>query len=207
MRPERRSPPKGPGRTSPRRRSNPRQRLMLAALTPNRAAASRCVAPCATAARTRVRRSTESAFDMPAGLQSPADSLNQISAGLGTPPDSIRWATALAQSGSIFVQIGDEHIHRVRALLDEIVGEGNFVSLLVFKKTGGQSASAIANVNDFIIWYAKDRNLLKARTLYTKKVPGEEGATNYEWIEDTSGIRRPMTAREVVSVNVVEILV
>lgn len=102
----------------------------------------------------------------------------------------------LAQSGSIFVQIGDEHIHRVRAVLDEVFGEENFVSLLVFKKTGGQSASAIANVNDFIVWYAKDRNNVKARTLYTKKVPGEEGATNYEWIEEASGTRRPMTARE-----------
>jgi adenine-specific DNA-methyltransferase len=102
----------------------------------------------------------------------------------------------LTQSGSIFVQIGDEHIHRVRAVLDEVFGEDNFVSLLVFKKTGGQSASAIANVNDFIVWYAKDRNHVKARTLYTKKVPGEEGATNYEWIEEASGTRRPMTARE-----------
>ena len=102
----------------------------------------------------------------------------------------------LAQSGSIFVQIGDEHIHRVRAVLDEAFGEENFVSLLVFKKTGGQSASAIANVNDFIVWYAKDRNHVKARTLYTKKVPGEEGATNYEWVEEVSGVRRPMTARE-----------
>jgi adenine-specific DNA-methyltransferase len=102
----------------------------------------------------------------------------------------------LAQTGSIFVQIGDEHIHRVRAVLDEVFGEDNFVSLLVFKKTGGQSASAIANVNDFIVWYAKDRNHVKARTLYTKKVPGEEGATNYEWIEEASGTRRPMTARE-----------
>jgi adenine-specific DNA-methyltransferase len=102
----------------------------------------------------------------------------------------------LTESGSIFVQIGDEHVHRVRAVLDELFGEENFVSLLVFKKTGGQSASAIANVNDFIVWYAKDKSRLKARPLYTKKVPGEEGATNYEWIEEASGIRRPMTARE-----------
>jgi len=102
----------------------------------------------------------------------------------------------LTESGSIFVQIGDEHVHRVRAVLDEVFGEANFVSLLVFKKTGGQSASAIANVNDFIVWYAKDRSRVKARPLYSKKVPGEEGATNYEWIEEASATRRPMTARE-----------
>ena len=66
---DRRSPPSGPGRMSPCR-SSARHRLTLAALTPKRAAASRCVAPSETAATTRVRRSTESAFDMPAGLPS-----------------------------------------------------------------------------------------------------------------------------------------
>jgi adenine-specific DNA-methyltransferase len=102
----------------------------------------------------------------------------------------------LTESGSIFVQIGDEHVHRVRAVLDEVFGQENFVSLLVFKKTGGQSTTAIANVNDFIVWYAKDRSRVKARPLYAKKMPGEEGATNYEWIEEVSGARRPMTAGE-----------
>jgi len=102
----------------------------------------------------------------------------------------------LTDSGSIFVQIGDEHVHRVRAVMDEVFGESNFVSMLVFKKTGGQSSSAIANVNDFIVWYARDRSRLKSRPLYTKKVPGEEGATNYEWVEEASGRRRPMNASE-----------
>ncbi len=102
----------------------------------------------------------------------------------------------LTESGSIFVQIGDEHVHRVRAVLDEVFGESNFVSMLVFKKTGGQSSSAIANVNDFIVWYARDKARVKARPLYSKKIPGEEGATNYEWIEESSGNRRPMNARE-----------
>ncbi|WP_221775475.1 DNA methyltransferase [Sphingobium yanoikuyae] len=104
----------------------------------------------------------------------------------------------LTESGSIFVQIGDEHVHRVRAVLDEVFGENNFVSNLVFKKTGGQSSSAIANVNDFILWYAKDRARLKSRPLYNKKAPGDEGATNYEWLEEASGVRRPMNAREKV---------
>lgn len=102
----------------------------------------------------------------------------------------------LTDSGSIFVQIGDEHVHRVRAVMDEVFAEGNFVSMLVFKKTGGQSSSAVANVNDFILWYAKDRSVLKARPLYSKKVPGEEGATNYEWVEEETGIRRAMNSAE-----------
>ena len=102
----------------------------------------------------------------------------------------------LSPSGSIFVQIGDEHVHRVRALLDEVFGEGSFVSQITFKKTGGQSANAVANVTDFILWYARDRSKLKYRALYSRKVPGEEGATNYEWVEVSNGVRRPMTAAE-----------
>src|SRR5882757_9266701 len=54
----------------------------------------------------------------------------------------------LSASGSIFVQIGDENVHRVRALLEEVFGEPNFCSLINFKKTGGQSASIIASVFD-----------------------------------------------------------
>lgn len=68
--PERRSPPRGPGRSVPFSRASARQRLTLAALTPNRSAASRWLAPASTAARTRMRRSTERALDMPAGLLS-----------------------------------------------------------------------------------------------------------------------------------------
>lgn len=102
----------------------------------------------------------------------------------------------LHESGSIFVQIGDENVHRVRAVLDEVFGEANFVSVIAFKKTGGQSSGAIANVTDFLIWYGKDASRLKYRPLFAKKVPGEEGATNYEWVEELSGARRAMTAEE-----------
>jgi adenine-specific DNA-methyltransferase len=102
----------------------------------------------------------------------------------------------LTESGSVFVQIGDENVHRVRVVLDEVFGEKNFVSILVFKKTGGQSSGTISNVNDFIVWYAKSRTSLKTRTLFSKKVPGEEGATNYEWIEEENGVRRAMNSAE-----------
>ncbi|MGE9296007.1 MAG: site-specific DNA-methyltransferase [Puniceicoccales bacterium] len=102
----------------------------------------------------------------------------------------------LSPSGSIFIQMGDENEHRVRAVADEVFGPDNFVSTICFKKTGGQSASAIANVNDFILWFAKDKSQLKARSLFVEKVPGQEGATNYQWIEDEDGSRRSMTAAE-----------
>ncbi|HZU50251.1 MAG TPA: site-specific DNA-methyltransferase, partial [Sphingomicrobium sp.] len=102
----------------------------------------------------------------------------------------------LHESGSIFVQIGDENVHRVRALMDEVFGEENFISQVAFKKTGGQSASAIANVTDILLWYSRDNSALKVRPLFFDKMPGEEGATNYNWVEEASGVRRPLTTGE-----------
>jgi len=102
----------------------------------------------------------------------------------------------LTESGSIFVQIGDENVHRVRTVVDEVFGPDNFVSLITFKKTGGQSSNAVANVTDFLLWYAKDAANAKFRPLYLQKKPGEEGATNYEWFEELNGTRRPMTSAE-----------
>ncbi|WPE23491.1 site-specific DNA-methyltransferase [Shinella zoogloeoides] len=102
----------------------------------------------------------------------------------------------LTESGSIFVQIGDENVHRIRAVMDEVFGEENFVSEIIFKKTGGHSTTAIANVNDAILWFARNVGKLKYRRLYATKNPGDEGATNYTWIEETSGMRRPLTAAE-----------
>ena len=72
----------------------------------------------------------------------------------------------LTESGSIFVQIGDENVHRVRAVLDEVFGEGNFVSLIQFKKTAYQSTEYLANTCDFIIWYAKDKKSCKVNQLW-----------------------------------------
>src|SRR5439155_24236139 len=63
----------------------------------------------------------------------------------------------LAHSGSIFVQIGDENIHRVRAVMDEVFGEDNFIALIPFAKTSGATANQLAATCDYIVWYAKDK--------------------------------------------------
>ena len=102
----------------------------------------------------------------------------------------------LTESGSVFVQIGDENVHRVRALMDEVFGEDSYISKITFKKTGGHSSEALANVVDYIIWYAKSKDALKYRQIYEEKKPGDEGATNYTWIETESGVRRALKARE-----------
>ena len=85
----------------------------------------------------------------------------------------------LTESGSIFVQIGDENVHRVRAVMDEVFGDGNFVSQVSFSKTTGFSSRNLSNVMDHLIWYAKDVRLLKYRQLARQKQPGEAGATAY----------------------------
>ena len=78
----------------------------------------------------------------------------------------------LSDSGSIFVQIGDENVHRVRALVDEVFGGENFVQSIVIKK---KSSSVITEpINDFIIWSSKNREKLKVRRLSTRKDPFSE---------------------------------
>ena len=94
MRWDLRSPPRAFGRASPCSRSRALHRLTLAALTPKRSPAARCVIPSATAARTRTRRSSDNAFDMPAGLQ-PGSHSESPHKRFGNP-DSIRPGSALA---------------------------------------------------------------------------------------------------------------
>ncbi|MEQ9567684.1 MAG: site-specific DNA-methyltransferase, partial [Pseudomonadales bacterium] len=72
----------------------------------------------------------------------------------------------LAESGSIFVQIGDENVHRVRALMDEVFGEKNYISEIVVKKKGSQISGTIEPINDFILLYAKNSSQLKFRKLW-----------------------------------------
>ena len=85
----------------------------------------------------------------------------------------------LTDSGSIFVQIGDENVHRIRALMDEVFGDENFVSLINYTKTTGFSGNYLSSVSDYILWYGKSIESLKYRSLYSEKQAGEKGATRY----------------------------
>jgi adenine-specific DNA-methyltransferase len=92
----------------------------------------------------------------------------------------------LTDSGSIFVQIGDENVHRVRATLDEVFGEQNFAGLIGFYKTGSQSTGSIQSVVDYLVCYAKDRQNQKHRSLLREKSPGDIGAKQYTHLIDGS---------------------
>ena len=96
----------------------------------------------------------------------------------------------LAESGSIFVQIGDENVHRVRALMDEVFGAENSCSLIAFETTTGQTSARLAQNNDFLLWYAKDIERTKFRQLYRPKAPGQEGGTGYRYVLDSAGQER-----------------
>src|SRR5207245_7117628 len=85
----------------------------------------------------------------------------------------------LTESGSIFVQIGDENVHRVRAVMDEVVGQDNFVAQIVFAKTSGSTDDYLGQTTDFLLWYGKDKPRLKFCPLFKRKRPGELGGTNY----------------------------
>ncbi len=78
----------------------------------------------------------------------------------------------LTESGSIFVQIGDENVHRVRAVLDEVFGEENFVTEITFQKTGGQTSDYLPAVQDYVLWFSRALPKLKFRQPYQRKELG-----------------------------------
>jgi adenine-specific DNA-methyltransferase len=75
----------------------------------------------------------------------------------------------LTESGSIFVQIGDENVHLVRAVMDEVFGSENFVSLATFKKTSSAASTFLGGVTDYILWYGRNITCLKYRQLFIPK--------------------------------------
>ena len=99
----------------------------------------------------------------------------------------------LSDSGSIFVQIGDENVHRVRALLDEVFGGKCMVAMITTAKTSGQSDEAMASVADYVLWYCKDPSRVKTRKLLTAKAVGGEGAGKYTSAELPDGQRVPLS--------------
>jgi len=103
----------------------------------------------------------------------------------------------LHESGSIFVQIGDENVHRVRALLDEVFGEDNFCSLIQVQKTGSQAGNLLASTVDFVLWYARSKDKTKYRQLYNQRIAGHVSSDRYDQIELSDGSERRLTKEEL----------
>ena len=102
----------------------------------------------------------------------------------------------LTQTGSVFVQIGDENVHLVRCVMDEVFGSENFISLISLSKTTTTTGRFMPNTTDFILWYAKDVEQAKYRPLYFDKQPGDTGPTKYDQVELLDGTRRSLTPTE-----------
>ncbi|HXQ47223.1 MAG TPA: DNA methyltransferase [Caulobacteraceae bacterium] len=105
----------------------------------------------------------------------------------------------LTESGSIFVQIGDENVHRVRAVLDEVFGEANLCAQIAVVKTASATSEYLPSVADHIIWFAKNSEQLKFRQPYTLKEVGGQGGGQYTRVQESDGQRRNLTKAELIA--------
>jgi len=104
----------------------------------------------------------------------------------------------LTETGSIFVQIGDENVHLVRSVMDEVFGSENFMSLITVKKTGGLGGNQLKRVADYVVWYSRALEHVKFRPLYIAKEAGVGVGTGerYDQVELADRTRRSMTTNE-----------
>jgi len=101
----------------------------------------------------------------------------------------------LSDSGSIFVQIGDENVHRVRVAMDEVFGEDNFINLITVKKSGSQTSGYLPNICDYIVWFCKSKEKFKYRSLYIDKQIGID-ETEFTSVINSSGLVRGLSLDE-----------
>ncbi len=104
----------------------------------------------------------------------------------------------LTESGSIFVQIGDENVHRVRALMDEVFGEENAISTIVVWKTSSQTSSALPSTCDYILWYSKDYSQRKFHGLYRIKDSNDPESSASEYKNFWLGFGDYLTEKQAI---------
>jgi adenine-specific DNA-methyltransferase len=122
-----------------------------------------------------------------------------ISSYLGYLRDRVSTARELlTDSGSVFVQIGDENVHLVRSILDEVYGAEHFVSQIIFRKTTGKGGTLLDNTYDLILWYARDIKQMKYRPTYESRTIRDD--SNLRYVELASGERRAMSRDESLEI-------
>jgi adenine-specific DNA-methyltransferase len=100
----------------------------------------------------------------------------------------------LTESGSIFVQIGDENVHLVRSVMDEVFGSENFLSQISFRTKIPLNPVRLANIADSLVWYGKDASQTKFRRMFSQRDIGED--TQFTNIELSDGTWRRWTEDE-----------
>lgn len=102
----------------------------------------------------------------------------------------------LADTGSLFVQIGDDYCHLVRTILDEVFGPQNCVAQIAMQKSGAATSATLPRILDHVLWYAQDISQMKYREVYQPFDLRNLDTKNYRFVEDPEGNRREMTAEE-----------
>lgn len=102
----------------------------------------------------------------------------------------------LNESGSCFVQISAQNVHLVRAVMDEVFGSENFVSQIAYRtKNMTIDTKLLGSVNDYIVWYAKDKEKVKYRKLY--QYTSVEGDTHWNLYQLPDGSVHKMTTEQI----------
>jgi adenine-specific DNA-methyltransferase len=110
----------------------------------------------------------------------------------------------LTETGSIFVQISDENLHRIRCLMDEVFGHTNFCALIRYQKTGGFPSDLLQRNFDYIIWYARDKTNVHFNKLFIFNEPAQEDAQFFDAIEKPTGeieIVAPSNSERIVALE------
>ncbi|MYC43453.1 MAG: site-specific DNA-methyltransferase [Acidimicrobiaceae bacterium] len=104
----------------------------------------------------------------------------------------------LTDSGSLFMQIGDENVHRAAVLLDEVFGAENRIATITYRPAGGSSSKTLAEVTSYLLWYAKGKPLLKYRQLYEPLNRREmvEYLSSYAMVELADGTTKSLEDHE-----------
>ena len=103
----------------------------------------------------------------------------------------------LTESGSVFVQIGQDNCHLIRSLLDEVFGSDNFISQIVFSKTAIATSEFLSGTYDVLVFYAKSREHLKYHQPLTLKQVGGVGGGAYKRVRLPDLSERAITAEEL----------
>ena len=113
----------------------------------------------------------------------------------------------LTDSGSIFVQIGEENVHVVRSVMDEVFGSESLVSQISFQKSGGFAGNYLVGVQDHILWYAKKLSSLKYRCLYTDKADNSKLIQHYRFDDGDGRLYRlsPVNSQDASTTRTVYI--
>ena len=105
----------------------------------------------------------------------------------------------LGNSGSCFVQISDENLHHVKEIMDEVFGSDNFVGIISFRTTAGDTTSLLPHMADYIVWFAKNKKQIKFHKMFIDKELGVGTGSAYNHVEDLKKNVRRLTSKEILN--------